>query len=138
MRLLLGLAMLGLTALQPATARVTVRVLDIRPEKGGVLRTGLYRAPGDGFPGRAPFANMDASPAASESTLTFDVVPGKIAVAVHHDANANGKLDTNFIGIPREGYGFSNDPRPRFRAPRFSEAQVQVTRDTTLVVHMVY
>jgi uncharacterized protein (DUF2141 family) len=47
-------------------------------------------------------------------------------------------MDTNAVGIPREGYGVSNDPRPRFRAPRFSEAQVRITRDTTLTLRMAY
>ena len=47
-------------------------------------------------------------------------------------------MDSNFLGIPREGYAVSNDVRPKFRAPRFGEAEVHVTRDTTLVVHMNY
>jgi uncharacterized protein (DUF2141 family) len=50
----------------------------------------------------------------------------------------NGKLDSYFFGMPKEGWGVSNDPRPRFRAPRFSEGRVVVTRDTTLVVRMAY
>jgi uncharacterized protein (DUF2141 family) len=72
------------------------------------------------------------------TVIVFDVAPGTYAAAAHHDANANGKVDTNFLGIPREGYAVSNDPRPRFRAPRFSEAQVTITGDTTLTLRMAY
>ena len=122
----------------PPTVRVTVRLLEVKPEKGGVLHVGLHPAPGAGFPGPSPLGNKDASPGAPETILTFDVAPGEYAVAVHHDANANGKLDANFLGIPKEGYGVSNDARPTFRAPKFSEARVVISRDTTLTVRLAY
>ena len=138
MRVLLGVAVLYLGSYQPDVVRVTVRVLDVRPEKGGVLHVGLHGEPGLRFPGPSPTSNLDASPSSDETILSFEVPAGVYAVAVHHDANSNGKLDTNFLGIPKEGYGVSNDVRAVFRAPRFAEARVVVTRDTTLVVHMSY
>lgn len=115
---------------------MTVRLLDIRPEKGGVLHVGVHPEPGIGFPGPSPLVNRDASPALRETTLSFVVVPGAYALAVHHDGNSNGKVDANFFGIPKEGYGVSNDPRPKFRAPRFAEARVLIVRDTTLTIRM--
>ena len=39
---------------------------------------------------------------------------GQYAIAVYHDKNKNGKLDTNMLGIPLEEYGFSNNARSRF------------------------
>lgn len=48
--------------------------------------------------------------------------PGKYAVSCFHDLNGNGKLDTNWAGIPSEPYGFSNNARPKFRAPKWAEA----------------
>jgi uncharacterized protein (DUF2141 family) len=39
------------------------------------------------------------------------IPPGTYALAVIHDENSNGKLDTDLLGIPTEGYGFSNDAR---------------------------
>ncbi len=138
MRLLLCLIALTLGAQAPATVRVTVRLIDVRPAKGGVLHVGLHPEPGAGFPGPSPLVNRDISPATAETILSFAVAPGAYAVAVHHDANSNGKVDANFLGIPKEGYGVSNDPRPRFRAPRFDEARVAIARDTTLTVRMMY
>jgi len=41
-----------------------------------------------------------------------DIPPGTYALVVIHDENMNGKLDTNWVGIPKEGYGFSNDVKP--------------------------
>lgn len=138
MLFLVALLLLGFPRPQPTPVRITVRVLDVRPVKGGVLHVGLHREPGVGFPGPAPQGNQDARVVGTDATLTFLTRPGIYAVAVHHDANTNGKMDTNFFGIPKEGYGISNDPRPRFRAPRFDEARVVVSHDTSLVIRMAY
>ncbi|MCC7051817.1 MAG: DUF2141 domain-containing protein [Gemmatimonadaceae bacterium] len=138
MRFFLGLALLGLSATQPHPVRVTVRLVGIRADRGGVMHVALHQAPGTGFPGPAPSANQDVPVREPEATLTFETTAGTYAIAVHHDANANGKLDANFLGIPKEGYGVSRDVRARFRAPRFTEAQVTVQRDTTLVVRLAY
>lgn len=53
-----------------------------------------------------------------------DLPPGIYAVSCFHDVNGNGKLDTNWLGIPTEPYGFSNNARPKFRAPNWDEAQI--------------
>lgn len=49
--------------------------------------------------------------------------PGVYAVTVYHDQNDNQRLDKNWLGMPREAWGVSNDARPRLRAPRFDEAR---------------
>jgi uncharacterized protein (DUF2141 family) len=51
-----------------------------------------------------------------------DIPPGTYAIAVIHDENSNGKLDTNWLGVPTEGYGFSNDAKGLLGAPSFSAA----------------
>ena len=51
-----------------------------------------------------------------------DIPPGTYALAVIHDENSNGKLDTNWLGIPTEGYGFSNDAKALLGAPSFAAA----------------
>lgn len=48
--------------------------------------------------------------------------PGRYALSCFHDLNGNGRLDTNWLGIPSEPYGFSNNARPQFRAPKWGEA----------------
>ncbi|TNE67877.1 MAG: DUF2141 domain-containing protein [Bacteroidetes bacterium] len=52
-----------------------------------------------------------------------EVPPGTYALSCFHDVNNNGVLDKNFMGIPREPYCFSNNVRPRFRAPSWEEAK---------------
>ena len=50
------------------------------------------------------------------------IAPGTYALAVVHDENMNGKLDTNWLGVPTEGYGFSNDAKTLIGAPSHSAA----------------
>jgi uncharacterized protein (DUF2141 family) len=58
------------------------------------------------------------------------VAPGDYALALLHDENGNGKLDS-FAMIPKEGFGFSNNPKIRFGAPRFAETRFAVGAGTT-------
>lgn len=60
-------------------------------------------------------------------TVTFDnIAPGTYAVSVIHDKNANGKLNTNFLGIPKEKTGASNNPKPRMGPPLFEAAKFEL------------
>lgn len=63
-----------------------------------------------------------------------DVPYGEYGIAAFHDRNGNGKNDRNFLGIPKEPYGFSNDARPKLRAPRWEEAAFAVGAPSTEVV----
>ena len=68
-------------------------------------------------------------PVKTTGSISLDVSelqPGTYAISCFHDLNNNGKLDTNFMGIPNEPYGFSNNARPKFRAPKWAEAKVEV------------
>lgn len=62
--------------------------------------------------------------------------PGSYAVAVSHDLNANRRTDTNFLGMPTEDWGVSNNARPTLRAPRFEEAAVQVTDGAPVAIEI--
>lgn len=76
--------------------------------------------------------------AGNQATQTFQLPPGRYA-AVIHDENSNMKLDRNFLGIPREGLGFSNNPRVIFSAPSFEAAEVPVTCPSTQIqVRLIY
>ena len=72
-----------------------------------------------------PSSWQRADPA--EVTCRFpDLTPSLYAVAVSHDLNGSRETDTNFLGIPKEDWGISNNIRPNLRAPTFEEAQVAV------------
>ena len=93
-----------------------------------------------GFPECADRAMRSASLPISKGSASAhltDIPAGTYAVGVFHDTNANGKLDT-FLGIPREGFGFSRNPPLRPRAPRFEEAAVPVVEHAKMQISLRY
>lgn len=83
-------------------------------------------------------SNYSELPVTSQE-LTFSkeaVKPGSYVVTIYQDANSNGKLDTNMLGIPKERYGFSNNPGSRFGPPGFKKCLFEVRSDTTINIRM--
>jgi uncharacterized protein (DUF2141 family) len=68
-----------------------------------------------------------------------NVPAGTWAVLAYHDENGNKKLDTNFVGMPKEGYGFSNGAKATFGPPSFKDAAIPVGEEkVTAVVTLTY
>jgi len=61
---------------------------------------------------------------------------GRYAVAVYQDENRNGKLDKNFLGMPTEPYGFSNDARGSMGPPSFDAAAVDIAATPKITVSL--
>ncbi len=62
-----------------------------------------------------------------KARAVFENLPyGEYAVRVYHDANGNDKLDTNFMGIPKEPYGFSNHVRGTFGPAKWEKAKFEM------------
>ena len=76
---------------------------------------------------KQPLANRTlAMSSEGVAITTFDLAPGTYAIALVHDANTNGEMDTNLLGIPTEAFGFSNQVRARFGPPAFSAASFEL------------
>ena len=122
MRNALLAGLMAATALEAAAATLTLKASDVQKDGGYLLIT--VEATADGWNGKqkeAARARIKAK--RGETTHRFeDLPPGQYAVQVIHDENDNGKFDSNFLGIPSEGYGFSNNPRV-MRRPTFEEAR---------------
>lgn len=105
-------------------ADLAVSLRDARSQTGQ-FRVALVDAAG--YAGSAgPIAARLLAPDGAVTRVSFDDVPaGRYALMVIHDENGNGRLDTNLIGMPVEGYGFSNNPRV-MRRPTFEEAAFDV------------
>ena len=109
---------------EPACPGIHVTVLGIR-NGVGTVDCALFDAP-NGFPVdvlHSAMRVMVMKVPSSEARCDFEAIPpGTYALVVLHDENMNGKVDTNWIGIPKEGYGFSNDAKASFSAPSFKDA----------------
>jgi uncharacterized protein (DUF2141 family) len=119
---------------------IHVKVLNIR-NSTGTVDCALFESPG-GFPTEFLLSAtnvMVIKIRKTEARCDFeDIPPGTYALAVIHDENMNGKLDANWLGLPREGYGFSNDVKPLLGAPPFSVASFKYdggTLDLTISLH---
>ncbi len=73
-----------------------------------------------------------------QATIAFeDLSSGEYAVSVVYDENSNGKLDTGFLGIPKEKIGFSNNAKPRLGPAPYEKASFILTPQTTTITILV-
>lgn len=109
----------------PASDKIVVRVSGLRNSTGSV-RCSLYDHP-EGFPieQKHVVARSRGTPAEKKATCTFTPrkTGKKYAVVIHHDENDDGKFQRNAVGLPQEGYGFSNNVRPVLSPPTFEACE---------------
>lgn len=129
--------LLALAANTQGASQVEVAIEGVRNGRGD-LHLCLTRDSRH-FPdcGNDPAAIKRTVPASTRQ-LTLNVAPGEYALSIFHDENRDRKLDT-FLGIPREGFGFSRNPRILFGAPRFRSVVIGIPQGfTRLSVRMQY
>lgn len=116
--------------------RIEVIITDIR-DTTGVVMVGLF-SDADSFL-KKPASGVTARPRKGEVRVVFDKVdPGTYAVSIIHDSNRNGKLDSNFLGVPKEGFGFSNNVMGSFGPPSFEKATFNVNTTTQVSIRLRY
>ena len=120
---------------------IHVKILNIKNSAGAVA-CALFESP-DGFPTEFLHSAtniMMINIKVSRARCDFEDIPkGRYALAVIHDENMNGKLDANWLGIPTEGYGFSNDAKAVFSAPSFDAASFPYDgRNLALTISLNY
>ncbi|POY35330.1 hypothetical protein C3K47_15805 [Solitalea longa] len=70
-------------------------------------------------------------------SVTFTGIPnGEYSVLVYHDANNNGKLDKNFIGMPKEPVACSNNAKGFMGPPKYEDAKFIITKDSKISIEM--
>jgi uncharacterized protein (DUF2141 family) len=118
---------------------VMVDVSTLRNNRG-VLGCRLFRS-ADGFPESGKDVVEVRVPIAGATTRCEfrNVAAGNYAIAVMHDENGNRKLDKNFLGVPTEGYGVSNNKTYAMNSPKWSESTFPVgAQDVVLSISLRY
>ena len=111
-------------------ATIILKVTGLRSEKGQV-RIAVFNS-SEKWLGEDPVYSSTINVDGQSVTLKFTNVPnGDYGIAVFHDENKNGKMDKNFLGIPLEPYGFSNNVRVTFGPPKWENAKFGVKSPTT-------
>ena len=142
--LLLAFAMTTIAATASASSggRIEAAVTGVSNAQG-MVGCALF-ASAVGFPRESDKPGvriMRVEPAGGAALCVFDNVPtGTYAMAVVHDTNGNGRADTNFLGVPTEGVGVSNNVMPRMSAPTFEANKFSVTagQTTRLAISLRY
>ena len=119
-----------------AVGTLHVQITDLESDKG-FLSVALLDSADQYDSGDQFFRSDNKVPIRDgKASLTFERIPyGTYAVKIFHDENANGELDTNFVGFPKEGFGFSNDAMGQFGPPTFEQAAFSM-QDKTLRIEI--
>jgi uncharacterized protein (DUF2141 family) len=136
---ILAIAFPVLPSLSQSTSTVLLEVSSLKNTRG-TLNCRLFTKASD-FPDGEGILTVRTPIAGANTTCTFpNVEPGTYAVAVVHDENSNGKLDKNFVGVPSEGYGVSNNKTYALSAPKWEESVFTITASErkTLQVKLRY
>jgi len=129
-----SLAMIILLSRSVYAAELTVNIGDIEQGKGHVL-VGLYAGNDNYQSGKAIKHSKVKADKKNESVTFKDLADGEYAIKMYQDENDNNKLDTNMMGIPKEGYGFSNNVG-MFGQPEYKEAKFTVKDNTVIEVDL--
>lgn len=110
----------------PEPTSIVLEINGLRSQKGRI--EACMTANPKAFPDcqKDPKARRLTAPAINGETMQFtNVAPGRYAIALFHDENGNGRMDT-LMFVPREGFGFSRDAPLKLGPPRFAAAAFDV------------
>jgi uncharacterized protein (DUF2141 family) len=137
--LLFSAILLVLGANQGGKSNLTITVTNIRNDQGMVNFSLFGR---EGFPKETSKAlRTEYTPVVKgTASITFANIPeGEYAISVFHDENNNKKIDTNMVGIPKEGVGASNNAKGRLGPPRYDDAKFELFGNgRSIVIKITY
>jgi uncharacterized protein (DUF2141 family) len=128
-----------LPSLSQSSSTISLEVSGFKNTRG-TLNCRLFTKPAD-FPDGEGILTVRVPIAGPNTSCTFlNIEPGTYAVAAVHDENSDGKLDKNFVGVPSEGYGVSNNKTYALSAPKWDESifTIAPSESKTLQVKLRY
>lgn len=124
---LLGLIFLSRFLFAQGTGKIVVEVTNLRSTKGVVLLS-LFKGEA-GFPSKsdAAVSSAKATITGNKAVVVFNNIPhGEYAISIMHDEDGNGKMNTNMLGIPKEGYAASRNAKGSFGPPKYEDARFKL------------
>ena len=143
--IVIGLSLLLLGSSNAQTPSVEIKgkievvITNFRNDKGNAYVI-LFNKP-DGFPDmKKGFTTIGKKIVNRSSSVEFDDLPeGEYAISVFHDENNNKVLDRNFLGIPKEGVGASNNAKGHFGPPKYRDAKFYLKGELKIItIHINY
>jgi len=120
------------SAQEKDTVDLTVEISGIKSDKGSIF-IGIYNKEADFLKKRY---KGDIVKVTDKKAIAIfkNLEKGEYAVSFFHDINDNKKMDTNFFGIPKEPYGFSNNASGFMGPPKYKKAKFQLTENKTIKI----
>ena len=123
---------IGHSQSQENTGNIIVPITGFRNDKG-VIKVALFNNK-NGFPdkGNKAIKVLDGIIENKKSEVIFQNIPyGVYAIGIFHDEDKNGKMKTGLFGIPKEGYGASNNAKGFMGPPKYDDAKFELKSSTT-------
>ena len=121
---------------QAQTQTLTIQVTNVKDAEGHV-RIAIYNSEKDYM--KKHFMVKSAKAAKGTVELVIDNLPaGTYGISVMHDANSNEKMDSNMIGIPKEGFGFSNNAKGTFGPPGYEKTKIEFAASKQISIELTY
>ena len=118
---------------------LTITIADIRESEGRLMIQVANSEKGFEFSedSAAP-PPVAISQLAEAGEMTFEVTlpPGVYGARVLHDLNGNGKVDSNFVGMPKEPWAFSNNATGRLGPAKWQDAKFEISGNTAVEIRL--
>ena len=138
--LLLNVLCLLVSITYAQRTQLTIEVVGLQNRKGQIVLD-IFQTE-KGFPIKTEHAiQRQILKISADGKLEFivnNLIEGEYAFALFHDENSNGKLDLNFIGIPKEGAAASNNAKGFMSPPSYDEAKFQLKKETVMAIKILY
>ena len=118
--------------------QLIIKVENIEVLKGDI-RIGIFNSNEKFLNQGRSFSEYKVADTDTTETIIIDDLPkGEYAFIMYHDKNDDGKMNRNFIGIPKEPFGFSNNVRPKLSKPTFEECKFILDKNLVLHIRLGY
>lgn len=112
--------------------QLTLNIQNIKSLKGEII-IGVFNTEKDFLKNGAAIQNFTiAINGTTETIVIKDLPKGEYAISLFHDENSDKIYNRNFLGIPKEAYGLSNNIRPQFSAPSYNDCKFLLQEDKVL------
>lgn len=117
---------------------INITVKNIKEPKGNLL-VSLYYNVTDFLKEGKEFRKQKVKVTDTIVHCSFKHLPkGSYGVAIYQDVNDDGKCNKNFLGIPKEGFGFSKNHRPILLPPSFNDVKLELDKDQSIIINLIY
>lgn len=139
MKLILLLVFGIFTSFTPTkNPELTIKITNIEKIQGDI-KIGIFNTDKNFLKEGAAIKNYSIKVTSATAYLKITDLPaGDYAVSMYHDENSDNECNSNFIGIPKEAFGFSNNVRPKMSAPKYDECKFNLSEDKAITVKLMY